>query len=203
MKKVLIVSAAVLLLAAGCGKKQAEQPEQKASQKSTGQQTFKELASGKPQKCEVRFNQEGNQSQGTMYVGGGKMRNDSTATVAGKTIVSHMILDGNTIYTWVDGQSTGFKMEATASEAEKSQAGKQKPVNLEQKVNYTCESWSVDTSLFSLPANITFSDFSSLIPKIQAPTANMGAGQNASACAACDQVPASSRAQCKAALGCK
>ena len=203
MKKVLIVSAAVLLLAAGCGKKPVEQPSQTASQKSSGQQTFKELASGKPQRCEVKFNQDNAQSQGTVYVGNGKMRTDSTATVAGKSIVSHMILDGNTIYTWVDGQTTGFKMQVTPTEAEKSQASQQKPVNLEQKVDYSCEGWSVDNSLFTPPSNVTFSDFSSLMPKVPAPSANVGASQNAAACAACDQAPEASRAQCKAALGCK
>lgn len=202
MKKILIVSAAVLLLAAGCGKKPA-QPSQTAAQKSSGQQTFRELAAGKPQKCEVKFSQDNAQSQGTVYVGGGKMRNDSTATVEGKTVVSHMILDGNTIYTWMDGQTTGLKMQATPTEAEKSQAGQQKPVNLEQKVDYTCEGWSVDTSLFTPPANITFSDFSSLIPKVPTPSASAGASQNAAACAACDQAPEASRAQCKTALGCK
>lgn len=202
MKKILIVSAAVLLLAAGCGKKPA-QPSQKVSQKSSGQQTFKELASGKPQKCEVKFSQDNAQSQGTVYVGEGKMRSDSTATMDGKTVVSHIILDGNVIYTWVDGQGTGFKMPATLSEAEKSQAGQKRPVDLEQKVSYTCEDWSVDNSLFTPPSNVIFTDFSNLVPKMPAPGANVGASQHAAACSACEQAPEASRAQCKAALGCK
>ena len=203
MKKIFFVSAAVLLLAAGCGKKQAG-PYETASQKSTGQQSFRALASGKPQKCEIKFSQENNQNQGTVYVANGKMRNDSTATVSGKTMVSHMILDNNTVYTWMEGQTTGFKMQATATEEQKTDGQQKRPVDLDQKVDYSCEGWSVDGSVFVPPANITFTDFSSLIPKIPAQNSAPAAGnQNAAACAACDQVPASAQAQCKAALGCK
>lgn len=204
MKKILIV-AAVMLLAAGCGKKVSNEnkpqtPEQ--TQKVSGQESFKVLALGKPQKCAVSFNQDSNtETTGSTYVGNGKMRGDYTSVVAGKTIVSHMIMVDQNIYSWMDGQTTGFKMKAgqeNTSSTTQGQTGK--ALDIEQKVNYSCENWSEDLSQFTPPASITFSDFSDMIPKSIKPT---GAAGQTAACSACDQAPAEAKAQCKAALGCK
>lgn len=203
MKKILIFTA-VLLLAAGCGKKVSNENKQQSpdqNQKTSGQQSFKALASGKPQKCEVTFNQDGNaQTKGSTFVGNGKMRGDYTSTVAGKTIVSHMIMVDQTVYTWMDGQTTGFKMKADQETTSPTQGQTAKPVDLEQKVDYVCENWHEDPSQFTPPTSVTFSDFSDMIPKSIQPTGSNG---QPAACSACDQAPAEAKAQCKAALGCK
>lgn len=138
---------------------QVESQTQQASQEQQAStpQSLKELVlGGKAMKC--TFSDQG--TSGTFYVASGKVRGDYSSTAAGQTVAGHMIVDGQTSYVWTEGQKQGFKIsvdkEATASviaDAESSQG-----VNYNEKLAYSCNAWSADSSMFSLPVGIQFMD---------------------------------------------
>ena len=137
---------------------------------------------------------------GTVYVSNGKMRGDFSSVSAGQTVQSHMIVDGQTSYLWMDGQTTGYKMTVEAATGEGTSA--QGSVDVNKKTDFSCVPSVSDSSMFTLPTNIEFTSFAA--PALPSGTAGeTGAGgANARQCAACDSVPEASKAQCKAALGC-
>lgn len=214
-KKILIFAASIILLAAGCGKKPAVQPTSQTPAQSnatgSGQSSLKGLMmGGVSQKCDVSSSTANSQSQGTVYVSGGKMHGDFTSTVDGKTMVSHMINDGTTIYTWVDGQAMAIKMSATAAQntqASGSSAQGKQAVDANAQYRYNCSAWNANNSLFIPPSNINFTDESSLMVPPAGAGASAGAStgsanSNAAACSACNNAGAG-KAQCLAALHCQ
>jgi hypothetical protein len=155
--------------------------------------TLRELAmSGTPQKCTFT---SANNTQGTIYVAGGKVRGDFSSQVNGKAMAGHMIVQDQTSYVWIDGMATGFKNSFAASATTSMQASSQ-GVNPDEHVSYSCQPWSVDANLFSLPAGVTFSAVGSASVKA-------GASAVGASCGQCDMIPdAGAKAQCKAALHC-
>jgi hypothetical protein len=169
------------------------------------------LAAGKPVKCTVAPTADNGNISGTFYIANGKTRGDYSVTEGAQPMNGHMIVLGETSYTWFEGQSTGFKITAPPANTNtnvNSSATANQGFDPNQKIGYNCSPWSTDASVFSLPANVKFSDMSALgVPAVTPPAAgnvNSGAasGGNAAECAACDQVPAY-RDQCRKALGCK
>ncbi len=122
------------------------------------------IASKKAQKCTVKHEVAGIESNGTVYVAGGKLRGDFTSTggVSGNT---HVIVDAGNVYTWIDGLGMGVKVAASTADAGGSG---QQAVSMNQKLNYDCAAWSVDASVFTRPAGITFSEPGAMIPKLPA-----------------------------------
>lgn len=175
------------------------------------EQSLKDLMMlGASQKCTVSFSNNNSQSQGTIYLSGGKMRGDFTAQVQGKAMVSHMINDGTTTYTWVDGMATGFKMQNQAAKASATPTGtmdnQHQSVDPNAKYNYNCSAWSADGSMFVQPSGINFSDMSSMMMNGSSTgsagaSAGGSANSNASMCAACANA-GTGKAQCLAALHC-
>lgn len=171
------------------------------------------------QKC--TFSDSTSKSAGTVYVSSGKMRGDfqETNNSTGQTQQTHMINDGNYVYIWTDGQSSGYKMSEAAIKQEESQptaspanrtTGTQssQPVDMNQKANYSCGSWSPDASYFVPPTNVNFTDYSSVAQGTSTGTAaqkgSVPAGGNQAACAECNQAPAgAARNQCLTALHCQ
>lgn len=215
-KKLLLFAAGIILLAAACGKsanqvgsndKNSAPVSNNETVGAKGQGSFKDLiAMGRPLKCESNFTSEGNTSTGTMYVAGGKMRGDFSSQIAGKETQMHMLVKDQTSYTWIEGTGAtmGFKMAITQNSP--AQSGKTaKSVNVDQQVSYNCQSWAEDDNQFVVPSGVTFQDQSQMMQNLapKTPTPNVGSGKNPAACAACDSAPASAKAQCLAALGCK
>lgn len=156
----------------------------------------------RPMQCTVNESD----SQGTFYVADKNMRGDYSMVNDGKTIVGHMIVKGDTSYTWTEGEKTGFKFTAssdteTESEVDNS-AQKQEQVDLDEEVNYDCRAWNKDNSYFELPAGVEFTDFSAMMNINASGSGSGSVDLKAMQCAACDSAPAESRAQCKAALAC-
>jgi hypothetical protein len=184
---IIIAAGAYLALGRGGG---APAPEQSAATSTSS--TLRELAaSGSPQQCAFT---SANNTKGTVYVAGGKVRGDFSAEVAGKAIAGHMIVADNTSYVWMDGMATGFKnsFEATAAASSTNSQG----VNPDERVSYDCSAWSEDPNLFVLPTTVTFSAISDTSVKA-------GAGAVGASCGQCDLIPdANAKAQCKAALHC-
>lgn len=155
--------------------------------------TLKELMSAGSQKCDFKDSESGANIEGTVFAGNNKVRGDFSTTIDGQKTTGHMIVDEKTMYTWVDNPKVGFKASVDANQAQTS-ANQQFDPN--KKLDFRCSNWSIDASVFVLPADIKFSE-------ISLPSANpSGSKNNSSQCSACDAVPAEARAQCRSALGC-
>lgn len=211
MNKKLLVGIVVLFLIGGAGalyfksNRTANTPipqattETKTQTPAPAQKSLKDLLTlNQSQECS--FTDDSGNS-GTVLVSNGKVRSDFTVESEGKQIKSHTIVDGQTVYFWMDGQTTGYKMPITAPSA-KPAATPQTPeqVNIDQKVDYNCKSWAPNNMVFNIPSEIKFTDFGSLVtPQTNQPgTQNVPSAQ----CATCESLTGEAKTQCKTALKC-
>ncbi len=166
--------------------------------------SMKELvASGVSQKCD--FYEPQSETSGTIYVAKGKVRGDFMSETQSGTFVGHMISDGTTVNTWMEGMNQGFKSSFTTTEG--TPAGdSQQGLDPDKKTDYKCSKWSADESKFQLPSGVTFTDMSAMM-KAGAGTGAApapGAMPTKSAqCNMCDQAPEPQRTQCREALSCR
>ena len=197
-KKVLIIAIVILLLLAGgwyyMTSKGSSLP---LTQNSNGNTQTLETVSlkgliskGLPQTC--TFNADN--GTGTVYVDGGKVRQDFEITVDDKIIKSHMIVMDNTMYSWSDEDKTGMKMsfdpKATPVAVESPSTSLNADFDTDTSMDYKCGVWLPDSSKFTLPTDITFSSFE--IPTTES-----------SQCSYCDSLSGDDKEQCLTALKCE
>lgn len=166
------------------------------------QMSMKELiALGKSQKCD--FSEPQSNTAGTIYIADGKVRGDFTSQNQGTNVSGHMIVDGTTVYTWMDGMNQGFKAAFNPT-GEQGQGDTQQGLSPDKKTDYKCEKWSEDESLFAMPAGVTFSDMSAMMQGGAKAVTDPNAMPSKSAqCNACDMAPEPQRSQCRQALNCR
>jgi len=113
------------------------------------------LAAGKNQTCTIKYPAGEQMGEGTVYVSDKNLRGDFTMTFEEKTIDSHMIQDETYMYSWSSLSPQGVKMKIT--ELEKVQASPTAEyIDLDQEIDINCSPWSVDSSKFTSPADVTF-----------------------------------------------
>ena len=168
----------------------------------SGPQTLKSLLSaGVPQKC--TFSDVSGQTDvaGTTYISGGKVRGDFSTTVEGEATTGHTIFDGTISYVWMDGNSTGLKMEIDPTSLEEtaddSDSATQQGLDLNKETDYSCGPWIPETSMFTPPTNVTFTEFS-----IPATNPEITVTQNQNLCASCNSLTGDQKTQCLTALNC-
>lgn len=123
------------------------------------------LSSGQSQRCTFSVqNTDTSSTQGTVYVSGGKLRGDFTATdKTGKKVDTSMIRTGDTNYIWGSFMPNGgIKMTMSLNQISSNKEASQY-VDPTQKIDYKCSPWSVDSSLFTPPTNVKFTDMTSLL----------------------------------------
>ncbi len=99
----------------------------------------------------------GVKSTGTVYVAGGKTRADISTSAVGVTTVVHTIRSGSTSYTWVNGQSIGYKTAITATPTHPANStGAGVTGDNTSQVNWDCHAWLPDMTQFAVPSSITF-----------------------------------------------
>ncbi len=147
------------------------------------------IASGKDQKCTFEMPAKDNtgSGKGTFYVANGKSRGDIEANVAGGTTKSHIISDGSTAYFWIDDSDTAFKMNMDQSATASSSS--QAPIDTNSNYKFSCESWKVDQSKFTLP-NIEFREF--VMPTVPTSSQTINPGD------ICKSLPEPAKSQCLA-----
>ena len=91
----------------------------------------------------------GTKRSGTMYVAGGQMRVNFSN--------SSMIGDGTYLYVWTTGATKGLKLLA-ASSAAGSAIAMNGGFDPAYDISYGCNPWSVNASVFALPAQVSFSN---------------------------------------------
>jgi outer membrane lipoprotein-sorting protein len=158
------------------------------------------LKFGKTLKCEYSTDEKGTKISVISYISGKNMRGDLENTdPTGNQFQSHMISDGEWVYTWSSAIKQGIKMKLSNAES-KTPAPDAKTQNhdvFKDTADYTCSPWIEDTSLFQVPSDITFTDFSESLK-------NINSGDKSSMCAACDYAQdESDKTVCKKQLGCQ
>lgn len=139
----------------GSSGKTAGQPSPTSALPATSMSMKQLIASGKTQKCSFSDTSAGSNTQGVLYMSGGKIRGDVTVT-GGQTISGvHMIVMGQDTYIWMDGMTMGFKSTLAASNQPTSKPSTT-GINADKMINYECTSWAADTSKFVLPTTVTF-----------------------------------------------
>ena len=130
--------------------------------------TLAELqAQQKDLECQVVFEQANKESvEGTYFTSKGNVRGDFVvpAPEFGGTIVSSMIVGGNSMYVWSKiGEDTfGFKSDVTNEKTEA--VDTKEPVPRDAQVKYTCTEWTeVDGSIFVPPVDVQFQDLNAVI----------------------------------------
>ncbi|HET7099481.1 MAG TPA: hypothetical protein VFI61_04595 [Patescibacteria group bacterium] len=211
MNKKVIIAVVVLLLLAVAGVAYSKMKSGGAVPGGTtaggvtsGSKSLKDLlTSGVAQKCTYSTTTDNMTSSGTTYISNGKVRGDFSSTVSGKTTASHMIVDGKTNYIWTDGTKTGFKTTVEDSTTTTNTSGNTSGEfgDLNQKSDYKCSAWVVDSSYFTPPADVAFSDFSALMNPSAVPTS--GQSGNSTQCSYCNSLTGSDKTQCLSALNCK
>lgn len=181
---------------------------------SSGKSVLDMLKLGNNLECSF----SGDTEKGTLYIkDSNNIRADFTTMGQEPVGTSHMILAANTVYMWADQSPYGFKatLDKTDSAFEQIQEFTGSPSvqgeGLNKKMDYDCKNWSGDSSKFTVPADMTFQDYSDMINQFNNTPVDSGsltpetmtADQKAYACQSCDSIPdESSKAQCKEALGC-
>ncbi len=121
------------------------------------------IARGGDYKCTFDQLTEVSHSTGTVVISGKNVRGDfitEVKAVSGMKVGSHMISDGEFIYTWSDMISMGmkFKVAAAATGTSTPSSASNQNFNYNQKLDYQCTPTTRDASLFVVPATITFSE---------------------------------------------
>jgi len=150
------------------GSKEAQGTEQPAdaNSESGGAYTgsFADLAArGGNWKCTIDSKSDASAGQavssGTVYVSGKNVRGDfATAVPNYGSVQSHMIADGAYVYSWSSVMPKGIKT-AMAAAPTGSGAPQGGGTNENTSYRYDCEPSSADASLFTPPANVTFTAY--------------------------------------------
>lgn len=207
----LLILLPVVFVLAGCGQKKAPADNQTGNtpvnsseendEVSLTASALEMLRGGKSLHCTFSFKDEVEKMEqsGEFYVDGqnGKFRSEIDATVSSPNqmkIKMHSISDGQYAYSWNStNDKTGFKVKLEEA-SNVSETDKQKTGDLEQKIDFKCRNWSVDNSMFELPAGVTFTDMNQMIQDLKKPSA--GAGVNL--CAMCDMISdAAAKSECQ------
>lgn len=185
----------------------ANQLTEDESKESSARMTLKELLLGGSQTCTYSIAMDtGGTTSGTVYISDGKVRGDFTISGGESgTYDGSMIQDGLYMYTWSSLMPQGMKIAITQEMRDGTDAGStasgQTGLDLNQKVEYKCQPWTVDSSKFTPPSNITFSELQ--IPTGLQPATGSASQTNPSLCSACDDLTGEQKTTCLTALKCE
>ncbi len=226
-KRNIIIGVILLILLVGCAlvfskKSVAPQKEEGTrmmkpdtpSQAQSPMMSLSELlTSGKTQSCSYDYTDDTTgKMSGKVFLSGGKMRSDYSITdKSGKETTGSVINDGTNMYMWLSSMPQGIKIAVTEEmkkDIANSQGEAAKYVDMNKKVNYRCDAWTMNSTSFTPPSNVQFMDYSSVMkksPQITDDPENLQQykGMKEMQCQSCDSLEdAPEKAQCKAALKC-
>lgn len=151
-------------------------------------------------KCTFNYSEMGEQAEGTTYVSGNKTRVELDFKQNNQTTATIIISDGEYFYSWSSTlPNQGFKMKIkkesknydTDQTVESIEAFK----NIDQKYDYKCLPWIADNSVFIVPSNIKFTDFSETLQDLKT--------KMPVSCESCDSLDEeTAKQQCKIQLNC-
>ncbi len=163
------------------------------------------LTAGRALKCGFSNKTNDVTVEGTVYASGGKVREDFTSNAPNITMKGHVLVDGTTAYMWNDNSKQGFKFDLANMTPAPTGTNSQQP-DINKNMNFSCNNWSADNSLLTIPSGISFGEFTvpGAPPDGQGSGTIQGGSAPRSACAACDNLPAgAAQDTCKSQLGCQ
>jgi hypothetical protein len=200
-RNVMLLIGALVLVAIGVGvfalsqrntSPQEGSPQISEQKPQEEQKSIKDLiTSGGSQKCTFKDKSDEYDMEGIAYISDGKVRADLKSSAGGKNILSHMIVENNSLYQWMDGQNIGYKAVFNPDDYA---SGTEKSTDINQSVDYDCSPSSIDASLFTPPATVKFQELGDT-----SPTGGQDSGNN---CAACNYLQGEQKTQCLQALKC-
>lgn len=126
------------------------------------------LSLGGSQKCLITGTSAQSSTSGTVYVSGSMFRGDFTSNMEGRgEVQSHMIRTGNDVFVWSGSQGAKMNIDAIQSAGSSAQGQAQGQVDVNQEVDYECESWNKDEAMFAVPTNINFVDIAAMMQAAQ------------------------------------
>lgn len=169
--------------------------------------TFANLfGSGKSQSCNYSYeSDDGQVLSGTVYVDSDKMRSDYEMLQADETIKGSMIQNDGYMYIWASNMPEGIKIkydiEAALEDAKNNNdvnpTQNPAPIDPNMEMDFDCDNWNPDDSVFTPPSSVTFRDVSAMMQNI--PT-NLNEGNN---CAICDSLQGENKTTCLEQLKCE
>lgn len=95
---------------------------------------------------------------GTVFVSNGMFRSDVEISGPGLSATAHAIGDGQFVYSWSDGMTTGVRMQAPPGGAGALETAGTNADNLQfiGEYSYDCDPWTADAGVFALPSGVTF-----------------------------------------------
>lgn len=135
----------------------------KVKEEPTGKKmAFSEfIKQGGAYKCSVQQSVSGTESSGTVYINSGDMRGDFSTTTEGMSIKTNFIMHDGYSYTWSSAlPSMGFKVKIDSDIKGDGSAPMQGSYTWDanQIGDYSCDSWTVDSSKFAIPSNVKFTE---------------------------------------------
>lgn len=116
--------------------------------------------SGESYKCTVQTTAQGVTVNGTVYVADRNIRGDFSAKVPViGAVEAHMIADDTTVYAWTSVLPKGYTFIRTENGAEGSKTIAGQTFDFNQSYSYDCVESTVDSSMFTVPSNITFTAY--------------------------------------------
>lgn len=133
--------------------------------------TFRSLMSlGKSYMCSVKTMMGGVSSEGVVYIDTEKrMRGDFTSVVNGQPMISSMIRSGDLMYSWSGAQGVKMIIKENESSDTEGTGPSGQSVDLDQEVEYKCEDWDKNDSVFMPPSNVNFFELGAGIPGMPKP----------------------------------
>ncbi len=111
------------------------------------------IKNGGSYKCDVKQAMSDFDNSGTVYISGANVRGDFSTIAEGKPMKTSFITKDGFSYTWSpDLPNTGFKIKLS------NESGANAPTWPSQIGDYNCVAWTADSSMFTVPANITFKE---------------------------------------------
>lgn len=151
---------------------EAKQQEETANNNMSGQGSFTDLMEfGESVRCTYSAQYETGSMQGVTYVDGknNRIRTDGTAQGDSMPATFGVIMAADVMYWWSDTPSgvQGMKMPIAreSGEVQPTYAGETEssgPVSMDERVDYHCEHWGVDESVFIPPSDISFTDMNEM-----------------------------------------
>ena len=212
-----IIAAVVILLGAGgvflYSRNKPAQPQPNSTTVQTSQENTQSsmsgslaslLKSGKTQQCTFSYSDSNGNTRGTAYIASDKMRTDLTIISNGKQSNVYVIRNGDDNYIWGSEfpDNAGLKMKLSIEEYENN-TDSRKYFDPTKKVDYDCSGWTLDSSVFTPPSNVKFSDLSQMIQSMMGTTKTpTGAVQPTSQCSVCNSLTGDAKTACLQQLGC-
>ncbi len=123
-------------------------------------------------RCEFKSTFEGQTSEGTMYTDGERFRLESTMEGPGIGVMtSNMINDGSYSYTWGSSLNGSMAIKVANPEDEVGidndfghiDDSEESYFDFDQQMEYDCDRWGVDDSVFIPPSGIEFMDMEAMM----------------------------------------